>query len=31
MDIVEKIEKIETDANDRPKDDIRIISMSIKQ
>lgn len=31
MDIVDKIEKIETDSNDRPKDDIHIISMTIKQ
>lgn len=29
MDVVEKIEKAETDSSDRPKDDIRIISMSI--
>lgn len=29
MDTVEKIEKAETDGNDRPKEDIRIISMKI--
>ncbi len=29
MDTVEKIEKAETDASDRPRQDIRIISMSI--
>lgn len=29
MDTIEKIEKAETDANDRPKEDIRIISMKI--
>ena len=29
MDVVEKIEKAETDAGDRPVKDIRIISMSI--
>ena len=28
MDVVEKIEKAETDAGDRPVKDIRIISMS---
>lgn len=29
MDVVEKIEKAETDRNDRPVDDIRIIKMSV--
>ena len=29
MDVVEKIEAAETDANDRPIEDIRIISASI--
>lgn len=29
MDVVEKIEKAETDRSDRPKEDIRILSMSI--
>lgn len=29
MDVVEKIEKAETDGNDRPKEDVRIISMKI--
>lgn len=29
MDVVEKIEKAQTDSNDRPLDDIRIISMKV--
>lgn len=29
MDVIEKIEGVETDPNDRPKDDVRIISMKI--
>ncbi len=29
MDVIDKIEKAETDGRDRPKDDIRIISMKI--
>lgn len=29
MDVVEKIQKVETDANDRPDDDVKIISMKI--
>ena len=29
MDTIDKIEKAETDGRDRPKDDIRIISMKI--
>ena len=29
MDVVEKIQKVETDASDRPKEDIRIISAQI--
>lgn len=29
MDTVDKIEKVETDRSDRPKDDVRIISMKI--
>lgn len=29
MDVVEKIEKAETDSHDRPKSDIRILSMSV--
>ena len=29
MDVVEKIQKVETDASDRPKEDIRIISAKI--
>lgn len=29
MDVVEKIEKVETDRNDRPTDDVKIISMKI--
>ena len=29
MDVVDKIEKVETDAADRPKDDVRIISMKV--
>lgn len=29
MDVVEKIEKAQTDSNDRPKEDIKIISMKV--
>lgn len=29
MDVVDKIQKVETDRNDRPKEDVRIISMSV--
>lgn len=29
MDVVEKIEQVQTDSHDRPKEDIRIISMNI--
>ena len=29
MDVVEKIEKSQTDSSDRPLDDIRIISMKV--
>lgn len=29
MDVVEKIQKAETDSSDRPKEDIRIISASV--
>lgn len=31
MDVVDKIEKAETDSNDRPKEDIRILSMKIEK
>lgn len=30
MDVVDKIQKVETDRNDRPKEDIRIISMKVE-
>lgn len=29
MDVVDKIEKVQTDSNDRPKEDVRIVSMKI--
>ncbi len=29
MDVVDKIQKVQTDGNDRPTDDVRIISMSV--
>ena len=29
MDVVEKIQKVETDPSDRPKEDIRIISAKV--
>ncbi|MDE6609647.1 MAG: peptidylprolyl isomerase, partial [Muribaculaceae bacterium] len=29
MDVVEKIQKVETDSNDRPKEDVRIVSMTV--
>ncbi|MCM1517231.1 MAG: peptidylprolyl isomerase [Pseudoflavonifractor sp.] len=29
MDVVDKIERVQTDGNDRPKEDVRIISMKI--
>ena len=29
METIDKIEKVETDRGDRPKEDIRIISMKI--
>ena len=29
MDVIEKIEKAETDRADRPKEDVRIISMKV--
>lgn len=29
MDVVDRIQKVETDSNDRPKEDVRIISMSV--
>lgn len=29
MDVVDKIERVQTDSNDRPKEDVRIISMKI--
>lgn len=29
MDVIDKIEKVETDGSDRPKEDVRIISMEI--
>lgn len=31
MDVVDKIQKVETDRNDRPKDDVRIISMTVEK
>lgn len=29
MDVVDKIQKVETDSNDRPREDVRIISMKV--
>ena len=29
MDTIDRIEKVQTDGNDRPKDDVRILSMKI--
>lgn len=29
MDVIDKIEKVETDGSDRPKDDVRIIKMTV--
>lgn len=29
MDVVDKIQKVETDSNDRPKEDVRIVSMTV--
>ncbi len=29
MDVIEKIEKVETDSSDRPKEDVKIISMEV--
>ena len=29
MDVVDRIEKVETDGRDRPKEDVRIISMKV--
>lgn len=29
MDVVDKIEKVETDRADRPKEDVKIISMKV--
>lgn len=29
MDVVDKIQKVETDSNDRPKEDVRILSMKV--
>ena len=29
MDVIDKIEKVETDGADRPKEDVRIISMTV--
>lgn len=31
MDVVDKIEKVETDSSDRPLEDVRIISMSVEK
>ena len=31
MDVIDRIQKVETDGNDRPKEDIRIISMTIEK
>jgi cyclophilin family peptidyl-prolyl cis-trans isomerase len=30
MDVVNKIEKVATDANDRPLDDVKIISVTVE-